>query len=210
MPGISDDLDMALLVGGLLTAWSACVYLATGWRGRIRGETRARVKARNTIDPLTGLATPLVLSERVEAARHLTRRYGHPSVLMLVHIENPASLAHEFGPEAAESAVLAAAARVREALLRDGDVVARLTHTRMGVLAGRAWRPAKRLPASPAAFSWPGSRSRCPRSSRNSCAFASSCVRSRSTTPRPSSCCTGWRPASTRKSRAAPSAASSP
>lgn len=135
IPGIDDDLDLGLLVGGLLTAWSACVYLATGWRGRIQGETRARIKARNTIDPLTGLATPLVLSERVEAARHLTRRYGHPSVLMLVHIENLASLAQEFGPEAAESAVLAAAARVREALMRDGDVVARLTHTRMGVLA---------------------------------------------------------------------------
>ncbi|HEY8356941.1 MAG TPA: diguanylate cyclase [Ramlibacter sp.] len=135
LPGATDELDAALLVGGLLTAWSACVYLATGWRGRIQGETRARIKARNTIDPLTGLATPLVLHERVEAARHLTRRYGHPSVLMLVHIENLSSLAHEFGPEAAESAVLAAAVRVREALMRDGDVVARLTHTRMGVLA---------------------------------------------------------------------------
>jgi len=135
MPSLPDNLDTALLVGGLLAAWSACVYLATGWRGRIQGETRARIKARNTVDPLTGLATPLVLSERVEAARHLTRRYGHPSVLMLIHIENLASLAQEFGPEAAESAVLAAAQRVREALLRDGDVVARLTHTRMGVLA---------------------------------------------------------------------------
>lgn len=134
-PSLPDNLDTALLVGGLLAAWSACVYLATGWRGRIQGETRARIKARNTVDPLTGLATPLVLSERVEAARHLTRRYGHPSVLMLIHIENLVSLAQEFGPEAAESAVLAAAQRVREALLRDGDVVARLTHTRMGVLA---------------------------------------------------------------------------
>jgi GGDEF domain-containing protein len=77
----------------------------------------------------------MVLNERIEAARHLTRRYGHPSVLMLVHIENLSALAEEFGPEAAESAVLAAADRVRDALLREGDVVARLTHTRMGVLA---------------------------------------------------------------------------
>ncbi|RYY56605.1 MAG: GGDEF domain-containing protein, partial [Comamonadaceae bacterium] len=115
--------------------WSACVYLATGWRGRIHGETRARLQARNTVDPLTGLATPLVLNERVEAARQLTRRYGHPSALMLVHIENLPALAQEFGPEAAESALLAAAERVREALLRDGDVVARLNHARMGVLA---------------------------------------------------------------------------
>jgi GGDEF domain-containing protein len=129
------DLDDALRLGALLTLWSACVYVATGWRGRIHGETRARVHARNTVDPLTGLATPLVLAERVQAARHLTKRYGHPSVLMVVHIENLAAIGAEFGPEAAESAVLAAASRVREALLREGDVAARLTHARIGVLA---------------------------------------------------------------------------
>lgn len=127
--------DDALLLAGLLVVWSTCTYVASGWRGRIHGETRARLHARNTVDPLTGLATPLVLAERVHAARHLTKRYGHPSVLMVVHIENLASLAQEFGPEAAESAVLVAANRVREALLRDGDVAARLTHARIGVLA---------------------------------------------------------------------------
>lgn len=129
------DFDDALLVGGLLTLWTACVYLASGWRGRLRGETRARVQARNTVDPLTGLATPLVLTERVHAARHLTRRYGHPSVLMVLHLENLDAIGAEFGPETAESAVLAAASRVREALQRDGDVAARLTHARFGVLA---------------------------------------------------------------------------
>jgi GGDEF domain-containing protein len=129
------DLDDALRLGALLTVWSACVYVATGWRGRIHGETRARVHARNTVDPLTGLATPLVLAERVQAARHLTKRYGHPSVLMVVHIENLGAIGAEFGPEAAESAVLVAASRVRDALLREGDVAARLTHARIGVLA---------------------------------------------------------------------------
>lgn len=127
--------ETAVLVAGLLAFWSACIYLASTWRGRLHAATRARVQARNTVDPLTGLATPLVLAERVEAARQLTRRYGHPSVLMLVDIENLGKLAEEFGPEAAESAVLAAANRVRDALLREGDVVARLTHARMGVLA---------------------------------------------------------------------------
>ena len=128
------DEDARLPLAALLTAWSACTYLATGWRGRIFGETRARINARNTVDPLTGLATPLVLAERVHAARNLIRRYGHPSVLLLVHIENLGRLAEEFGPEAAESAVLAAANRVREAL-RDGDVAARLAHSRIAVLA---------------------------------------------------------------------------
>jgi len=127
--------DDVVAVAGLLTVWSACTYLATGWRGRILGETQARVQGRNTVDPLTGLATPLVLAERVLAARHLTRRYGHPSVLMVVHIENLAALGTEFGPEATEAAVLAAASRVRESLLRDGDVAARLAHASIGVLA---------------------------------------------------------------------------
>ncbi|HEY0822429.1 MAG TPA: diguanylate cyclase [Ramlibacter sp.] len=129
------SLEDATREAALLTVWAACTYLATDWRGRIFGETRARINARNTVDPLTGLATPLVLAQRIVAARHLVRRYGHPSVVMVVHIENLPALAAEFGPEAAESAVLAAASRVREALMRDGDVAARLTHARFGVLA---------------------------------------------------------------------------
>ena len=127
-------LEDAVLMAGLLTTWSTCTYLATGWRGRILGVTRARLQARNTVDPLTGLATPLVLGERVRAARHLTKRYGHPSVLMVVNVDNLGTIATEFGPEAAESAVLAAASRVRETLLRDGDVAARLAHARIGIL----------------------------------------------------------------------------
>jgi len=129
------DIDDALWLAGLLTLWSACTYLATSWRGRILGETRARVQARKTVDPLTGLATPLVLSQRVLAARHTTRRYGHPSVVMVVDIENLPAISAEAGPEAVEAAVLAAASRVRDALPGDGDVAARLTHRRFAVLA---------------------------------------------------------------------------
>jgi diguanylate cyclase (GGDEF)-like protein len=158
--------DAAVLVAGLLTLWSACIYLATGWRGRIFGETRARVDARTTVDPLTGLSTQLVLGERVRAARILVQRYGHPSVLLLVHIENLPKLAQEFGPEVAESAVLVSANRIRQSL-RDGDVAARLTHSRVAVLveglpiAGAAANVASRilvaglkepLPAAPAEF----------------------------------------------------------
>lgn len=124
----------ALPVAGLLTLWAACIYLATGWRGRIFGMTKARVDARNTIDPLTGMAMPMVLIERVHAARNMVQRYGHPSVLLMVHIEHLARLSAEFGPEASEAAVLAAASRVRQ-VVRDGDVAARLTHSRFVVLA---------------------------------------------------------------------------
>ncbi len=128
------ELDPALPLAALLSIWSASEFLATNWRGRIVSETRLRVHARNTVDPLTGLSTPLIFYERVKAVRNLISRYGHPSVLLLVHIENLAQLTAEFGPEVSESAVLVAANRIREAL-RDGDVAARLSHSRIGVLA---------------------------------------------------------------------------
>nr|WP_255429411.1 diguanylate cyclase [Ramlibacter albus] len=130
---VAEPDDIVLWIGGLFTAWSACTYLATGWRSRIFGETRVRIDARNTVDPLTGLATPLVLQERIHAARTMMQRYGHPSVLMMVHIENLPRIAHEFGPETAEQAVLTAANRIRDSL-RQGDVAARLAHSRFAVL----------------------------------------------------------------------------
>jgi diguanylate cyclase (GGDEF)-like protein len=126
--------DPALPLSALLTLWSACGFLACSWRSRIFSETRVRIDARNTIDPLTGLSTPLIFYERVRAVRNLIVRYGHPSVMLLVHIDNLPQLSAEFGPEAAESALLAAANRIRQSL-RDGDVAARLSHSRIGVLA---------------------------------------------------------------------------
>ncbi len=125
---------VGLPVAALVMVWSACVYLATDWRERLVGETRARVNARNTLDPLTGLSMPIVLYERMHGARTMMRRYGHPTVLLLVHIENLTRLAAEFGPEASESVLLTAANRVRQAV-RDGDVTARVTHSRIAVLA---------------------------------------------------------------------------
>ncbi len=126
--------DPALPLAALLGAWSALVFLASAWRGRIFSETRVRIDARNTTDPLTGLPMPVIFYDRVQAVRNLIKRYGHPSVLMLVHIENLSQLAAEFGPEVAESAVLVAANRIKQAL-RDGDVAARLSHSRIGILA---------------------------------------------------------------------------
>lgn len=126
--------ESALPLAALLSVWSPAVFLATAWRNRIFGETRLRIEARNTVDPLTGLSTPLIFYDRVGAVRNLTKRYGHPSVLLLAHIEGLDKLSAEFGPEVAESAVLVAANRIRQTL-RDGDVAARLSHSRIAVLA---------------------------------------------------------------------------
>ncbi len=126
--------DPAVPLAALLSLWAATVFLATAWRSRIFSETRLRIEARNTVDPLTGLAMPLIFYDRARAVRSLMTRYGHPSILLLVHIENLQKLSAEFGPEVAESALLVAANRIRQAL-RDGDVAARLSHSRIGVLA---------------------------------------------------------------------------
>jgi diguanylate cyclase (GGDEF)-like protein len=126
--------DPALPLAALLSLWAATIFLATAWRSRIFSETRLRVDARNTVDPLTGLSTPLIFYDRVRAVRSLIARYGHPSVLLLVHVENLQKLSAQFGPEVAESALLVAANRIRQTL-RDGDVAARLSHSRFGVLA---------------------------------------------------------------------------
>ncbi len=123
-----------LLLGAALTLWAAGTYLAVVWRSRIFAETRVRVDARKAIDALTGLSTPLIFEHRIEAARAILRRYGHPSVLLLVEIENLGALTREFGPELAESAVLAAAIRVRQSL-GEADVAARISHRRIAVLA---------------------------------------------------------------------------
>jgi diguanylate cyclase (GGDEF)-like protein len=126
--------DSAVPLAALLTLWAAATFLATSWRNRIFSETYLRMHARATVDPLTGLSTPLIFYDRVTAVRNLIKRYGHPSVLLLVHIENLPALLDEFGPEVAESAVLVSADRIRQSL-RDGDVAARLSHSRIGVLA---------------------------------------------------------------------------
>lgn len=117
-----------------LTLWAAGTYLATVWRSRMFAETRVRVDARKVTDPLTGLSTPLIFADRIDAARAILRRYGHPSVLLLVEIENLNALVREFGPEVAESAVLTAAGRIRQAL-GEADVAARISHRRIAVLA---------------------------------------------------------------------------
>lgn len=123
-----------VLLAAALTLWAAGTYLATVWRSRMFAETRVRVDARKVTDPLTGLSTPLIFADRIDAARAILRRYGHPSVLLLVEIENLNALVREFGPEVAESAVLTAAGRIRQAL-GEADVAARISHRRIAVLA---------------------------------------------------------------------------
>lgn len=132
--GLRPESTSIVAMAAALSLWAASTYIATVWRSRLLSETRLRMEARNLVDPLTGLSTPLIFMDRIEAARSLIQRYGHPSVLLMAQIENLGALAEEFGPEVAESAVLVAASRIRQSL-GSGDVAARISHARIAVLA---------------------------------------------------------------------------
>ncbi len=121
-------------LAGILAFWAMALYLASVWRSRIFGEDRSGRAMAETLNPLTGLSTPVALMQRVEAARSLMRRYGHPGSLLLVHVEHLATVASRLGAETAEAVALEAGTRVRDSL-GAGDVGARLGFQRFAVLS---------------------------------------------------------------------------
>lgn len=123
-----------LLLGGLLAFWSMAIYLASVWRSRLFGERRLKQAAERHEDPLTGLSTALVLGQRVQLARSLMRRHGHPSSLLLVHVDELSRIASELGVQRVEAATLEAGLRLRSALGR-ADVAARVGQNRFAILA---------------------------------------------------------------------------
>lgn len=132
LPGLPKDNQ--LLLGSLLAFWSMAIYLASVWRSRVFGERRLKQVAERHEDPLTGLATAVVLGQRVQLARSLMRRHGHPSSLLLVHADELGRIASELGAQRAEAATLEAGVRVRGALGR-ADLAARVGQNRFAILA---------------------------------------------------------------------------
>jgi diguanylate cyclase (GGDEF)-like protein len=123
-----------LLLAATLAFWAMAIYLASVWRSRVFGERRWRQKAERHEDPLTGLATALVLGERIQLARSLMRRHGHPSSMMLVQVDELARIAAELGEQRAEAATLEAGLRLRSALGR-ADIAGRIGHDRFAILS---------------------------------------------------------------------------
>jgi GGDEF domain-containing protein len=126
--------DNQLLLGSLLALWAMAIYLGTVRRSRVIGERRWKQAVERHVDPLTGLATALVLGQRIQLARSLMRRHGHPSSLLLVHGDELARIGSELGAERAEAATLEAGLRLRSALGR-ADIAARVGQNRFAVLA---------------------------------------------------------------------------
>lgn len=123
-----------LPLAALLTFWAMALYLASVWRSRMFGERRWRQAAERLQDPLTGLATSLVLVQRLQSARSLMRRYGHPSALLLVHVDELPRIARELGAQKAEAAALEAGLRLRGAL-GPADIAARVGPWRFAILS---------------------------------------------------------------------------
>jgi diguanylate cyclase (GGDEF)-like protein len=132
VPGLPKDNQ--LLLACLLAFWAMAIYLASVWRSRVFGERQWKQAAERHEDPLTGLATAVVLGQRVQLARSLMRRHGHPSALLLVHADELGRIASELGAQRGEAATLEAGVRLRSTLGR-ADIAARVSQNRFVILA---------------------------------------------------------------------------
>jgi len=102
-------------------------------RARDFSEHRARLRALESTDPLTGLALPPVLHLRLRDALRRSRRLGQRCALMLVELANHAQIAGGEGRDAADRALVVAAARLA-GIARELDTVCRVADTRFAVL----------------------------------------------------------------------------
>jgi GGDEF domain-containing protein len=109
-------------------------------RAKHFSENRARLRAIEGTDPLTGLTITTVLNLRLRDAIRRARRYEHHCALLLVELSNHADLRLRMGREVADRALVVSAARLTR-VVRDVDTVCRVTDTRFAVLVEGPCRP---------------------------------------------------------------------
>jgi GGDEF domain-containing protein len=102
-------------------------------RAKDFNENRARLRAIESTDPLTGLTISPVLLLRLRDALRRARRYGHRFGLVLVELANHAAIVEREGREAGDRALVVTASRL-SAVVRDVDTVCRISETRFAVL----------------------------------------------------------------------------
>lgn len=102
-------------------------------RVRDFSENRARLRALDSTDPLTGLTIKPVLNLRLQDSVRRARRYDHHCGLLLVELANHADIRMRLGREAGDRALVVAAARLTR-VMRDVDTVCRVTDTRFAIL----------------------------------------------------------------------------
>jgi diguanylate cyclase (GGDEF)-like protein len=101
------------------------LFYALSLRGNRRREAEVRAAALSRNDALTGLAHSRTLLQRLDGALARARSLKHPCALLAVRISNYAAIQEEFGPEAAEKALVVAASHLRRAV-SDIDLAARI------------------------------------------------------------------------------------
>jgi two-component system, sensor histidine kinase LadS len=102
-------------------------------RAKDFNENRARMRALDSTDPLTGLTVTPVLRLRLRDALRRARRYGHSCGLLLVDLSNFSEIVALEGREGGDRALVVAASRLTR-VVRDVDTVCRVTETRFAIL----------------------------------------------------------------------------
>lgn len=118
----------------MLLMQSPPTYLALVWRSRLLNEGRLRGLAAKVTDPLTGLASLAVLTDRLQPAVARAQSVPHGGALYLIEVQNMSGLLAELGGDAKEKILLEAANRVRRAV-SDSDTAARIGEQLFAVVA---------------------------------------------------------------------------
>lgn len=102
-------------------------------RAKEFSENRARMRAIDQTDPLTGLAMPPVLALRMMDALRRSRRPNQTRTLMLIELTNHAEIVSKEGRTLGDRALVVAASRIVGAL-SDMDTVCRVDNTQFAAL----------------------------------------------------------------------------
>ncbi|MGH8819834.1 MAG: GGDEF domain-containing protein, partial [Rhodoferax sp.] len=110
------------------------IYLSLVWRSRLLNESRLRSLSANVTDPLTGLATTMVLVERLmRVTSRMAPQVNSRNALFVIEVQNWQALLNEMGTEFNEKLLLEAAMRLRRAI-GDNDLAARISGGRFAIL----------------------------------------------------------------------------
>ena len=103
------------------------------WRAKDFSENRARMRALDSTDPLTGLTVAPVLRLRLRDALRRARRLDHRCAILLVDLYNHADIVSRQGRESGDRALVIAASRLCQ-VVREVDTVCRVSDTRFAIL----------------------------------------------------------------------------